>query len=112
MSSELPQAGNRAGKTRHYLQWRENKPEWVVVTSGEDSQDNYIFTIFQKRTCSSNAAAPTDTLFDRYLTVLAQDHFYSDFLGILVTIQTHTETMMMTVFCAARGTFFKIVFLN
>jgi hypothetical protein len=37
------QAGNRAGKTRHYLQWWESKPEQDVETSGLQNLDDCIF---------------------------------------------------------------------
>ena len=30
-------------------------------------------------------------------TVLAQDHFYSEFLGLLLTFLIHTEAMMMII---------------
>ena len=33
----LTQAGNRAGKTARYLQWQENRPEWLAVTSAVDN---------------------------------------------------------------------------
>ena len=34
-------------------------------------------------------------------TVLAQDHFYSDFLSLLLTKQIHFESVMMIAFCTA-----------
>ena len=32
-----------------------------------------------------------------WATVLAQDHFYSEFLGLLLTFLIHTEAMMMNI---------------
>jgi len=43
MSWGLAQAGDRAGKTGRYLQWWENKPEWVAVTSGAGSWHDSTF---------------------------------------------------------------------
>ena len=43
MSRESAQAGNRASKTGHCLQWWENKPEWCAVSSGVTSKCNAAF---------------------------------------------------------------------
>ena len=42
----LTQAGNRAGKTARYLQWQENRPEWLAVTS---ALDNWYHSTFLQR---------------------------------------------------------------
>ena len=38
MIREPAQAGNRAGRTEHYLQWWENSPEWNAESSAADKQ--------------------------------------------------------------------------
>ena len=39
------QAGNRAGKTEHYLQWWEHSPEWNAVTSASRKRHDSSFVI-------------------------------------------------------------------
>ena len=40
MTREPAQAGNRASRTEHYLQWWENSPEWNTETSAADKRHN------------------------------------------------------------------------
>ena len=40
MTREPAQAGNRASRTEHYLQWRENSPEWEAAASAVEKQHN------------------------------------------------------------------------
>ena len=40
MTRETAQAGNRASRTEHYLQWWENSPEWNAETSAADKRHN------------------------------------------------------------------------
>ncbi len=46
MTRGSAQAGNRAGKTARYLQWQENRPEWLAVTSAVDNWHNSTFYWF------------------------------------------------------------------
>ena len=46
MTRASAQAGNRASKTEHYLQWWKNSPEWVAVTSAAQKRHNSSFIIF------------------------------------------------------------------
>ena len=40
MTRAPAQAGNRASRTEHYLQWWENCPEWNTETSAADKRHN------------------------------------------------------------------------
>ena len=52
MTRGSAQAGNRAGKTARYLQWQENRPEWLAVTSAVDNWHNSTwFLIFPSDRC-------------------------------------------------------------
>ena len=47
MTREPAQAGNRASRTEHYLQWWENSPEWNTETSAVDKlHDSSLFMHF------------------------------------------------------------------
>ena len=46
MIREPAQAGNRASRTEHYLQWWENNPEWNAETSAMDKRHNSSFFCF------------------------------------------------------------------
>ena len=51
MTRASAQAGNRASKTEHYLQWWEHSPEWVAVTPAAQNRHNstlfvHIFVLF------------------------------------------------------------------
>ena len=41
MTREPAQAGNRAGRTEHHLQWWDDSPERLAVTSVADKQRNF-----------------------------------------------------------------------
>ena len=43
MTRASAQAGNRASKTEHYLQWWEHSPEWVAVTPAAQKRHNSSF---------------------------------------------------------------------
>jgi len=40
MTRESAQAGNRASKTEHHLQWLESNPEWDAVTPAAGKRHN------------------------------------------------------------------------
>ena len=40
MTREPAQAGNRASRTEHYLQWWENSPEWEAEVSAVEKRHN------------------------------------------------------------------------
>jgi len=40
MTREPAQAGDRASRTEHYLQWWENSPEWEAEASAAEKQHN------------------------------------------------------------------------
>ena len=40
LTREPAQAGNKACRTEHYLQWWENSPEWNTETSAADKRHN------------------------------------------------------------------------
>ena len=40
ITRESDQAGNKASRTEHYLQWWENSPEWNTETSAADKRHN------------------------------------------------------------------------
>ena len=48
MIREPAQAGNRAGRTEHYLQWWENSPEWNAESSAVDKQHDSGLFLFVK----------------------------------------------------------------
>ena len=54
MTRETAQAGNRASRTEHYLQWWENSPEWNAETSAVDKRHNSSFSF---GSCREPAAA-------------------------------------------------------
>ena len=54
MTREPAQAGNRASRTEHYLQWWENSPEWNAETSAVDKRHNSSFSF---GSCREPAAA-------------------------------------------------------
>ena len=66
MTREPAQAGNRASRTEHYLQWWENSPEWNTETSAADKRHNSSL-LFQMRVCGRTRAVvgAFDTLTSR-----------------------------------------------
>ena len=45
MTRAPAQAGNRASRTEHYLQWWEHSPEWNAVTSASRKRHDSSFVI-------------------------------------------------------------------
>ena len=64
MTRASAQAGNRASKTEHYLQWWEHSPEWVAVTPAAQKRHNSSFIILPAG--ARKAAAPAADGLQRY----------------------------------------------
>ena len=56
MTRASAQAGNRASKTEHYLQWWEYSPEWVAVTPAAQNRHNSSFIIIPAVARTASAA--------------------------------------------------------
>ena len=59
----LAQAGNRAGRTEHCLQWWENSPEWHATTSAATKRRNLNHSIEEMipQRAASSASSPRES---------------------------------------------------
>ena len=63
VTREPAQAGNRAGRTEHHLQWWDNSPERLAVTSVADKQRDssllsFSFLYFLQQICHASPLVP------------------------------------------------------
>ena len=65
------QAGNRTGKTEHYLQWWENSPEWSAETSVAEKRHDFSFRscCVDKEVCKRRFLDSSDFLFGRLVWI-------------------------------------------
>ena len=86
MTWALVQAGNRASKTRHYLQWWESKPEQDAVTSMLQNLHDCTFLLLQEsHDCTFLASAGLRTQYGRRSRFESVKYDYSSFniVGVL-----------------------------
>ena len=81
MTREPAQAGNRASRTEHYLQWWENSPEWEAEVSAVEKRHNsglFFFLSFSRLWLSFlDGLRPNRSLHTRMLSLCSTNNKFA-----------------------------------